>query len=112
MRLFSALGLLSLGIYRSLSLIGIAVGVLLFMRAINGNGLGALLSVAVGIFVVLKEILDMFHYASFLNFVGVGVGIVLLIAGFSGTGVGNVLLGIIGAFVIIKEIIDVLHSGH
>ena len=42
-----------------LSVIGVLVGLFLITQGAWGNGIGAMLTLAVGIFVTLKEILDM-----------------------------------------------------
>lgn len=44
-----------------LSILGIFVGLFLIFMGKSGNGLGAGLTLVVGIFVTLKEILDIFH---------------------------------------------------
>ncbi len=109
---FSVIGLMSIGIYRSLSIIGIVLGLFLFFRAIHGDGIGPLVTLLIGIFVIIKEILDMLQYASMLNFVGIGVGLILFFVGISGNGIGPFVLAVLGGFVVFKELFDLLHSGH
>lgn len=111
-RVFDYVGILSIGIYRSLTLIGIGLGVFLATRGINGHGLGSLFTAIVGIFVVVKEVLDIFNYASVLNFIGVGLGLLLAFLGFSGHSLSSAALAVAGSFIILKEVIDLLHSGH
>ena len=45
----------------ALSILGILVGIFLVSRGLDGTGLSATLALMIGIFVVIKEILDIFH---------------------------------------------------
>jgi len=45
----------------ALSIIGILVGLFLVSRGLSGTGLSATLTLIIGLFVVIKEILDIFH---------------------------------------------------
>jgi len=45
----------------ALSVIGILVGLFLVNQGLSGKDLPATLALAIGIFVVVKEILDIFH---------------------------------------------------
>ena len=110
--IFSAIGLLGIGLYRSLSIIGIVLGLFLFFRAIHGDGIGSLVTMMIGIFVTIKEILDMLQYTSIFNFVGIGIGLVLFLIGISGNGTGPLLLAALGGFLVFKELFDLLHSSH
>ena len=47
--------------YIFLSIVGVIIGLALLMHGLNGGNLGSGLLMAVGIFVVIKEILDIFH---------------------------------------------------
>ena len=111
-KIFTTVSLLSFGIYKSLTLIGICLGLFLFARGINGSGLGSIFVLLIGIFITIKEIMDMIQYASFFNFIGVGIGIVLAICGINGIGIDGMFSLIIGGFVIFKEVMDFLHSGN
>ena len=48
-------------IFALLSIVGIIVGILLVMRGYGGEGLGPIVTLILGIFVVIKEVLDLFH---------------------------------------------------
>lgn len=48
-------------IFVALSVLGILVGLFLVSQGLNGNGLSATLTLIIGLFVVFKEILDIFH---------------------------------------------------
>ena len=109
-KVFTFLGLLSLGIYRLLTLIGILLGVVLFSFGIRGFGLHWILAIMVGIFVTIKEIMDSFQYVSFLNFFGIAMGLTIFYFGFKG-GFGSFGLTTIGVLIFTKEIIDLVHSG-
>ena len=45
----------------ALSIIGILVGLFLVNQGLSGQGLSATLALVIGLFVVIKEILDIFH---------------------------------------------------
>ena len=64
-----------LGLYKSLTFIGIGIGVWLLLRGISGKTLWPIILLLVGLFITIKELMDMMHYASPMNLVGVGVGI-------------------------------------
>jgi hypothetical protein len=49
------------GYFVALSVIGILVGLAMVFLGMNGNGLTPLVTLILGIFVVFKEILDIFH---------------------------------------------------
>lgn len=49
------------GYFVALSIIGIMVGLFMVYTAINGNDLSAGMVLLIGTFVVIKEILDIFH---------------------------------------------------
>lgn len=44
-----------------LSIIGIGIGAVLVYLGLGGSGLGAAMTLFVGLFMVVKEILDIFH---------------------------------------------------
>ncbi|MBI4015021.1 MAG: hypothetical protein HY365_03650 [Candidatus Aenigmarchaeota archaeon] len=44
-----------------LSVLGIMVGLFLVFMGVNGTGLNPMLTLIVGIFMTIKEILDVFH---------------------------------------------------
>lgn len=44
-----------------LSVLGIMVGMFLVFMGVNGAGLNPMLTLLVGVFVTIKEILDIFH---------------------------------------------------
>lgn len=45
----------------ALSVLGILVGAFMLKQGLDGNGLSAGVTLAIGIFVVIKEVLDIFH---------------------------------------------------
>ena len=47
--------------YIVLSLVGVLIGIAMGLHGMNGGNLGSGLLIAVGLFVVIKEILDIFH---------------------------------------------------
>jgi len=49
------------GYFILLSILGILVGLFMVSRGLDGTGLSATLALVIGIFVVIKEILDIFH---------------------------------------------------
>ena len=49
------------GYFILLSIVGILVGLFMVLHAVGGNGLGSILTFIIGIFVVIKEILDIAH---------------------------------------------------
>lgn len=51
----------SSGWFVLLSVLGILVGLFMVSRGMGGEGLGSGMVLAIGIFVVIKEILDIFH---------------------------------------------------
>ncbi|MBI2550143.1 hypothetical protein HYV83_03090 [Candidatus Woesearchaeota archaeon] len=103
--------ILGLGLYRSLTLIGIGIGVWLFLRGIQGNTLWPIILLLVGLFMTIKELMDMMHYTSLMNLVGVGTGIVVVVLAIAGTVLPPLLLAALGAFVAGKEVMDLMHSG-
>ena len=44
-----------------LSIVGILIGIFMVMQGLDGKGLGSGVVLIIGIFVVIKEILDIFH---------------------------------------------------
>ncbi len=44
-----------------ISVLGIMVGLFLVFMGVNGTGLNPMLTLIIGIFVTIKEILDIFH---------------------------------------------------
>ncbi len=44
-----------------LSLIGVLIGISLVLHGMNGGNLGSGLVIVIGLFVAIKEILDIFH---------------------------------------------------
>ena len=49
------------GYFILLSIIGVLVGLFLISHGMSGNSLGPAITIAIGIFVVIKEILDIVH---------------------------------------------------
>ncbi len=49
------------GLYLFLSIFGVLLGLFLVWHGITGNSLGSLAVLTVGIFMTIKEILDMIH---------------------------------------------------
>lgn len=47
--------------YIALSIVGVLIGIAMVLHGMNGGNLGSGLLIAVGLFVVIKEILDIFH---------------------------------------------------
>ena len=47
--------------YIVLSIIGVLIGIALVMHGMNGGNLGPGMVIAIGLFVAIKEILDIFH---------------------------------------------------
>lgn len=45
----------------ALSVLGILVGGFMLKQGLDGNGLTATVTLVIGIFVVIKEVLDIFH---------------------------------------------------
>ena len=101
---------MGLGLYKSLTFIGIGIGILLFLRGINGNTLWPIILLLVGLFMTIKELMDMMHYTSFMNMVGVGVGLVVVILGIKGVVLPPLLLLGLGGFMAAKEVMDLMHS--
>lgn len=102
---------MGIGLYKSLTFIGIGIGILLFLRGIRGNTLWPIILLLLGIFITIKELMDMMHYTSFMNLVGVGVGILVIILGIMGVALPPFLLLGLGAFMAFKEVMDLMHSG-
>ena len=100
-----------LGLYQSLTFIGIGIGVWLLLRGMGGKSLWPAILLIIGIFITIKELMDMMHYASSMNFVGVGVGILVIILAIAGTKLPSLLLAGLGVFMIGKEVMDLVHSG-
>ena len=103
--------IMGLGLYRSLTFIGIGIGIWLLFRGIGGKTLWPIILLLVGLFITIKELMDMMHYASPLNLVGVGVGILVLFLGITGTTLPSLLLAALGGFMAAKEVMDLMHSG-
>ncbi len=103
--------LMALGLYKSLTFIGIGIGLWLLMRGISGKTLWPAILLLVGVFMVIKELMDMMHYASPMNLVGVGVGVIVTILGIRGVALAPLFLAILGAFMAGKEVMDLMHSG-
>ena len=101
---------MGIGLYRSLTLVGIGIGVWLFLRGIRGDTLWPIILLLVGLFVTIKELMDMMHYTSFMNLVGVGVGLVVVILGIKGVVLPPLLLLGLGGFIAAKEVMDLMHS--
>ncbi|MBI3037192.1 hypothetical protein HYY73_05600 [Candidatus Woesearchaeota archaeon] len=100
-----------LGLYKSLTLIGIGIGLWLLLRGISGKTLWPVILLLLGIFITIKELMDMMHYTSFMNLVGVGTGIVVVVLAIIGTVLPPLLLAALGAFMAGKEVMDLMHSG-
>ena len=49
------------GYFIVLSIIGILVGIWVLMQGLGGNSIGPGIALILGIFIVIKEILDIFH---------------------------------------------------
>ena len=45
--------------FTALSVVGIIIGIFLVMRGMHGDGIGAVLTLIIGIFVTVKEIMDL-----------------------------------------------------
>ncbi len=103
--------LMGMGIYRSLTFIGIGLGIWLFTRGVSGKTLWPIILLLIGLFMTLKELMDMLHYASPMNLVGVGVGALVFFLGLIGTVMPSSLLAILGIFMAGKEVMDLMHSG-
>ncbi len=103
--------ILGLGLYRSLTLIGIGIGIWLLMRGISGKTLWPAILLFVGIFMTIKEAMDMMHYASPMNMAGIGIGFVVVVLGIAGTVIPPPLLAVLGGFMAGKEAMDMMHSG-
>lgn len=43
------------------SVLGILLGIFMFIRGLGGDGLSALAVLAIGAFITFKEVLDIFH---------------------------------------------------
>ncbi len=103
--------IMGLGLYKSLTFIGIGIGIWLLLRGMGGKTLWPIILLLVGIFMTLKELMDMMHYTSFMNLVGVGVGLVVVILGIKGVVLPPLLLLGLGGFMAAKEVMDLMHSG-
>src|SRR3989338_1803176 len=103
--------LFGLGLYKSLTFIGIGIGIWLLMRGIGGRTIWPAVLVLLGIFITIKELMDMMHYPSPMNLLGVGVGVLVFILGVSGVTLAPVILAALGAVMAAKEVMDLLHSG-
>ena len=99
------------GFYKSLTFIGIGIGIWLLMRGISGKTILPAILLIIGVFMTIKELMDMMHYASPMNFVGIGVGVIVTILGITGTVLAPILLAILGVFMSGKEVMDLMHSG-
>ncbi len=107
----AALEFAGLGLYKSLTFIGIGIGILLLMRGLSGKTLGPIVLVLLGIFIAVKELMDIMHYTSTLNVVGVGVGAVVIALGIMGVHLPAFALFLLGVFMAAKEVMDLMHSG-
>ncbi|MBI2143281.1 hypothetical protein HYU20_02985, partial [Candidatus Woesearchaeota archaeon] len=76
--------LMGIGLYKSMTLIGIGIGVWLLLRGIGGKTLWPVILLLLGVFITIKELMDMMHYASPMNLVGVGTGVVVVILAIAG----------------------------
>lgn len=102
--------IMGLGLYKSLTFIGIGIGIWLLLRGVSGKTLWPIILLLVGIFIVIKELMDMMHYASLMNFVGVGTGILVIALAIIGTTLPSLLLAVLGGFMAAKEVMDLMHS--
>ncbi len=102
---------MGLGLYKSLTFIGIGIGIWLLMRGISGKTLWPAILLLLGIFITIKELMDMMHYTSPMNLLGVGTGVVVVILGLAGTVLPPLLLAALGGFMAAKEVMDLMHSG-
>lgn len=98
------------GFYRSLTFIGIGIGLWLLLRGIGGKTLWPPILLLVGIFITIKELMDMMHYASPMNLVGIGTGVVVVVLGFAGIVLPPFVLAALGGFMAAKEVMDLMHS--
>ena len=103
--------IMGLGLYKSLTFIGIGIGIWLLLRGMGGKTLWPIILLLVGIFMTIKELMDMMHYTSFMNLVGVGTGVVVVFLGIAGTVMPPLLLAALGGFMAGKEVMDLMHSG-
>ncbi len=103
--------MMGLGLYKSLTFIGIGIGIWLLLRGMGGKTLWPIILLLVGLFMTIKELMDMMHYTSFMNLVGVGIGLIVVILGIKGVVLAPFLLLILGGFMAAKEVMDLMHSG-
>lgn len=100
----------AIGLYRSLTFVGIGLGVFLFIHGFNGGGIWPFFLILIGLFVTVKEIMDMMQYTSFMNLAGVGAGVLVLVLGVKGVAFSAFWAAALGAFIASKEVMDLLNS--
>ena len=102
---------MGIGLYKSLTFIGIGIGIWLLMRGIGGKTLWPIILLFLGLFITIKELMDMMHYTSPMNLAGVGVGLLVLVLGIAGVTLPTLVVAVLGAFMAGKEVMDMMHSG-